>query len=54
MCPNNIMSEQIKYIIAELNLPPFNKNYNLIVFDQLTGENLLQVRDTLIEVLPIR
>ena len=37
------MSEQIKFILQELNLPPFKLNYNLIVFDQLSGENRLQV-----------
>ena len=37
------MSEQIKFVLQELNLPPFKLNYNLIVFDQLSGENRLQV-----------
>jgi len=38
------MSEQIKFLVAELNKEPFGKNYNLIVFDSLTGEQLLQVQ----------
>ncbi|XP_015917332.1 intraflagellar transport protein 81 homolog isoform X2 [Parasteatoda tepidariorum] len=37
------MSEQIKYIIQELNKEPFNKKYNLISFDSLRSENLLQI-----------
>ena len=37
------MSEQLKNLVAELNKPPYNKNYNLISFDALSGENLLQV-----------
>ena len=45
------MSEQLKYIVGELNLEPFNKNTNLIVFDGLTGEQLLQVlSDVLAEI----
>ena len=41
------MSEQIKFVLQELNLPPFKLNYNLIVFDQLSGENRLQAREHL-------
>ncbi|XP_050404861.1 intraflagellar transport protein 81 homolog [Patella vulgata] len=42
------MSEQLKYIIQELNKPPFNKNYNLISFDSVEQQQLLQVlSDTL-------
>ena len=45
------MTEQLKFIIQELNLEPFNKNYNLIIFDGLTGEQLLQlVSDVLAEI----
>lgn len=36
------MSEQLKFIVAELNREPYNKNYNLISFDALSGEQLLQ------------
>ena len=36
------MSEQLKFIVAELNRAPYNKNYNLISFDKLSGEQLLQ------------
>ena len=45
------MSEQLKYLVTELNKEPFNKNYNLIVFDSLSGEQLLQLlSDVLAEV----
>ena len=37
------MSEQLKFLVTELQKPPFNKNYNLITFDSLAGEQLLQV-----------
>ena len=37
------MSEQIKFIIQELNKDPFNKKFNLISFDSLRTENLLQI-----------
>ncbi|RZF35553.1 hypothetical protein LSTR_LSTR014545 [Laodelphax striatellus] len=33
----------LKYIVSELNQTPFNKNYNLISFDSLSAEDLLQV-----------
>ena len=36
------MSEQLKFIVAELNLEPYSKNYNLISLDALSGEQLLQ------------
>ena len=36
------MSDQLKFIVAELNREPYNKNYNLISFDALSGEQLLQ------------
>ena len=37
------MSEQLKYIIQELNKPPFSKTYNLISFDTLETLQLLQI-----------
>lgn len=37
------MSEQIKFIIQELNKEPFNKKFNLISFDSLRTDNLLQI-----------
>uniref|UniRef100_A0A0K2TAW8 Intraflagellar transport protein 81 homolog n=1 Tax=Lepeophtheirus salmonis TaxID=72036 RepID=A0A0K2TAW8_LEPSM len=44
-------SDQIKFLVSELNKEPYNKNYNLILFDRLTGEQLLQVlNDVLGEV----
>ena len=38
-----VMSEQLKFLVGELNKEPFSKNLNLIVFDSLSGEQLLQV-----------
>ncbi|GFQ89191.1 intraflagellar transport protein 81 homolog [Trichonephila clavata] len=47
------MSEQIKFIIQELNKEPYNKKFNLISFDSLRTDNLLQiVNDVLAEVDP--
>jgi intraflagellar transport protein 81 len=37
------MSEQLKYIVNKLNRSPFNKNFNLISFDSLNSEQLIQV-----------
>ncbi|XP_035233139.1 intraflagellar transport protein 81 homolog [Stegodyphus dumicola] len=37
------MSEQIKFIIQELNKEPFNKKFNLISFDSLRTDILLQI-----------
>ncbi|XP_054713185.1 intraflagellar transport protein 81 homolog [Uloborus diversus] len=37
------MSQQIKFIIQELNKEPFNKKFNLISFDSLRTDNLLQI-----------
>ncbi|XP_066987382.1 intraflagellar transport protein 81 homolog [Macrobrachium rosenbergii] len=37
------MSEELKFIVGELNKPPYNRNYNLITFDALLPEQLLQV-----------
>lgn len=37
------MSDQLKFIVNKLNGPPFNKNYNLISFDSISPEDLLQV-----------
>ncbi|XP_021936046.1 intraflagellar transport protein 81 homolog [Zootermopsis nevadensis] len=51
--PCTTMSEELKYIVNELNRNPFNKNYNLISFDSLNSEQLLQVlNDVLAEVDP--
>jgi intraflagellar transport protein 81 len=47
------MSEQLKYIVKELNMGPFNKNFNLISFDSLNCDQLIQVvTDVLAEVDP--
>jgi hypothetical protein len=37
------MSEQLKYIVNKLNRNPFSKNFNLISFDSLSSEPLIQV-----------
>ena len=45
------MSDQLKFIVSELQKAPYNKNYNLITFDSLSGEQLLQVfNDVLAEI----
>jgi len=47
------MSEQLKFIVAELNREPFSRSYNLIAFDSLDPLSLLQVlTDVLTEVDP--
>jgi hypothetical protein len=38
------MSEQLKYIVKELNRSPFSKNFNLISFDSLNCDQLIQVQ----------
>lgn len=37
------MSEQLKFVIQELNKAPFNKKFNLISFDALRPDQLLQI-----------
>ncbi|KAI5095291.1 intraflagellar transport protein 81-like, partial [Silurus meridionalis] len=45
------MSEQLKFIVEQLNREPFRKNYNLITFDSLEPAQLLQVlSDVLVEI----
>ncbi|XP_050724013.1 intraflagellar transport protein 81 homolog [Eriocheir sinensis] len=47
------MSEEIKFIVSELNKPPYTRNYNLISFDALNAESLLQVlNDVFAEIDP--
>ena len=47
------MSDQIKYIVDNLNKEPFRKNCNLITFDSLEPMQLLQVlSDVLAEIDP--
>uniref|UniRef100_T1IZS5 Intraflagellar transport protein 81 homolog n=1 Tax=Strigamia maritima TaxID=126957 RepID=T1IZS5_STRMM len=36
------MSEQLRFIVQELNKEPYNKNLNLISFDSLSDQQLLQ------------
>lgn len=45
------MSEQLKFIVEQLNREPFRKNFNLITFDSLEPMQLLQVlNDVLAEI----
>ncbi|XP_040897999.1 intraflagellar transport protein 81 homolog isoform X2 [Toxotes jaculatrix] len=47
------MSEQLKYIVEQLNREPFKKNFNLITFDSLEPMQLLQIlNDVLAEIDP--
>ncbi|XP_051924170.1 intraflagellar transport protein 81 homolog isoform X3 [Hippocampus zosterae] len=47
------MSEQLKFIVEQLNKDPFKKNFNLITFDSLESMQLLQIlNDVLAEVDP--
>ncbi|XP_054628729.1 intraflagellar transport protein 81 homolog isoform X1 [Dunckerocampus dactyliophorus] len=47
------MSEQLKFIVEQLNKDPLRKNFNLITFDSLEPMQLLQVlNDVLAEVDP--
>ena len=50
-CRDRKMSEQLKFIVSELHKAPYNKTYNVITFDSLSGEQLLQVlNDVLAEI----
>ena len=45
------MSEQLKFLVEELNKAPYNRNYNLISFDAVQGDQLLQIlSDVLAEI----
>ncbi|XP_077570951.1 intraflagellar transport protein 81 homolog [Stigmatopora nigra] len=45
------MSEQLKFIVEQLNKDPFRKNFNLITFDSLEPMQLLQIlNDVLAEI----
>lgn len=47
------MGELLRAIVESLNAAPFNKNYNLITFDGLQPEQLIQVlNDVLAEIDP--
>ncbi|KAK7933336.1 hypothetical protein WMY93_004232 [Mugilogobius chulae] len=47
------MSEQLKFIVDQLNREPFKKNLNLITFDSLEPMQLLQIlNDVLAEIDP--
>ncbi|XP_071338098.1 intraflagellar transport protein 81 homolog isoform X1 [Trachinotus anak] len=47
------MSEQLKFIVEQLNRDPFKKNFNLITFDSLEPMQLLQIfNDVLAEIDP--
>ncbi|XP_052216960.1 intraflagellar transport protein 81 homolog isoform X2 [Dreissena polymorpha] len=45
------MSEQLKFIVQELNKEPFNKSFNLISFDSLEPLQLLQVLNDVLGVV---
>lgn len=45
------MSEQLKFVVQELNKEPFNKNYNLISFDSLEPLQLLQVLNDILGII---
>ena len=45
----NKMSDQLKLIVSELQKPPYSRNYNIITFDSLSGEQLLQVLNDVID-----
>lgn len=47
------MSEQLKFIVEQLNREPFKRNFNLITFDSLEPMQLLQIlNDVLSEIDP--
>lgn len=47
------MSEQLKFIVEQLNRDPFKRNLNLITFDSIERMQLLQVlNDVLAEIDP--
>ncbi|KAL2092766.1 hypothetical protein ACEWY4_012564 [Coilia grayii] len=47
------MSEQLKFIVEQLNREPFNKSFNLITFDSQKPMQLLQIlNDVLAEIDP--
>ena len=47
------MSQQLRYIVDQLNGPPFSRHYNLVTFDSLESLSLLQVlNDVLAEISP--
>ncbi|XP_022607517.1 intraflagellar transport protein 81 homolog [Seriola dumerili] len=47
------MSEQLKFIVEQINKDPFKKNFNLITFDSLEPMQLLQIlNDVLAEIDP--
>ncbi len=47
------MSEQLKFIVEQLNKDPFKNNFNLITFDSLEPMQLLQIlNDVLAEIDP--
>ena len=47
------MNDQVKFIVEKLNQEPFKKNINFINFDNLQGNNLLQLlNDVFAEIDP--
>ncbi|KAG7263000.1 hypothetical protein CRUP_016517 [Coryphaenoides rupestris] len=47
------MSQQLKFVVEQLNKDPFKKNFNIIMFDSLEPMQLLQIlNDVLAEIDP--
>ena len=47
------MNDQVKFIVEKLNREPFKKTLNFINFDNLQGNNLLQLlNDVFAEIDP--
>ena len=42
------MSDQLKFIVSELQKPPYSRKYNLITFESMFCEQLLQVLNDVI------
>lgn len=47
------MTQQLRYIVEQLNAPPFSRHYNLVSFDSLDSLALLQIlNDVLADISP--
>ena len=47
------MNDQVKFVVEKLNRDPFKKTINFINFDNLQGNNLLQLlNDVFAEIDP--
>uniref|UniRef100_A0A8D8PUS9 Intraflagellar transport protein 81 homolog n=1 Tax=Cacopsylla melanoneura TaxID=428564 RepID=A0A8D8PUS9_9HEMI len=47
------MHSLVKYIVGELNKPPYNKRFNIVSFDSLSAEDLLQVLSDVLAELDV-